>query len=566
MKRIGDFQRRRTGRSMTAMIVAVSALVATFLTFAGTAKALLPVCTVTFTGATSSDWDDASNWSPVRTPNASDSACIPSGKTALFSTGTANIAVLWVKTGGTLDISGGTLYATSTTTNSLLDSTVNLSGGIFGGPATVVITNGAQLKWSDGTLGTSSTTSGTIKVNLGGTLYQINTAGYVTIASPEVVDVFGTFSLDPAAVLNPDGSTALIHVESGGSLVRRDGPSAGAYVGVRLWNDSGGTVNSGSGGAGTSELRFDNPYGSQLGGFVASVDAPIAFDGGTWTFASPATVSGPIKVRGGNFNVAGGYTLDIPTRLDLVDGTVGGAGTLRVLSGGLLEWSAGTMSGTGTTTVSAGGTLNALGDVYLARPLVNAGTVLVTGSLAGDSNSSITNSGMFELRGSTNASTKTFTQTSTGTLKVRIAGTGSFDKLQVAGLATLAGTIATNTAYSPVLGNAFAVVTFASRSGVFATVAGDLSAPLIYREKDNATNVTLTVGNANDKCVVPRVKGKPLARAKRMITAAHCAVGTVKRAFSNTVRTNLVITQRPTPGTKLPWGSKVNLLVSRGKR
>ena len=58
------------------------------------------------------------------------------------------------------------------------------------------------------------------------------------------------------------------------------------------------------------------------------------------------------------------------------------------------------MGGTGTTTIASGATLDVSGPVALTRALVNAGSTLVTGGLAGGTGSSITNSGSLELRGS----------------------------------------------------------------------------------------------------------------------------------------------------------------------
>ena len=67
-------------------------------------------------------------------------------------------------------------------------------------------------------------------------------------------------------------------------------------------------------------------------------------------------------------------------------------------------------------------------------------------------------------------------------------------------------------------------------------------------------------------CRVPNVKGKSLAVAKRKIAAAHCKTGKVTTAKSKTVKKGNVISQKPKAGTKLRKGSKVNLVVSRGKR
>jgi hypothetical protein len=66
-------------------------------------------------------------------------------------------------------------------------------------------------------------------------------------------------------------------------------------------------------------------------------------------------------------------------------------------------------------------------------------------------------------------------------------------------------------------------------------------------------------------CVVPNVKYKPLAAARRRITSARCATGRIARAKSMTVRKGRVISQSPKPGRRLAPGSKINLLVSRGR-
>jgi hypothetical protein len=67
------------------------------------------------------------------------------------------------------------------------------------------------------------------------------------------------------------------------------------------------------------------------------------------------------------------------------------------------------------------------------------------------------------------------------------------------------------------------------------------------------------------KCVVPNLKGKKLAAAEKAITQAHCAVGKVKKARSSHVKSGKVISQNPTAGKSLPVGSKVGLVVSKGK-
>lgn len=83
---------------------------------------------------------------------------------------------------------------------------------------------------------------------------------------------------------------------------------------------------------------------------------------------------------------------------------------------------------------------------------------------------------------------------------------------------------------------------------------------------DTAVTATFTKKPKPVQCVVPNVKGKPLARAKSAIRAAHCSAGRVKTAKSRKVPKGDVISQSPKAGKRLKQGSKVKLVVSRGKR
>jgi uncharacterized delta-60 repeat protein len=68
------------------------------------------------------------------------------------------------------------------------------------------------------------------------------------------------------------------------------------------------------------------------------------------------------------------------------------------------------------------------------------------------------------------------------------------------------------------------------------------------------------------KCVVPNVRGKTLAAARRMLAKRRCAVGKVKRKASARVKRGRVISQGRRPGARLPNRSKVNLVISRGRQ
>jgi Ca2+-binding RTX toxin-like protein len=68
------------------------------------------------------------------------------------------------------------------------------------------------------------------------------------------------------------------------------------------------------------------------------------------------------------------------------------------------------------------------------------------------------------------------------------------------------------------------------------------------------------------RCVVPNVKGKTLAQARRLLASKRCALGRVTKAYSQKVRKGHVISQRPSVGRRLPRGTKVQVKVSRGRR
>jgi secreted trypsin-like serine protease len=68
------------------------------------------------------------------------------------------------------------------------------------------------------------------------------------------------------------------------------------------------------------------------------------------------------------------------------------------------------------------------------------------------------------------------------------------------------------------------------------------------------------------RCVVPRLKGRTLAGARTALTRAHCRLGRVTRAYSSRVRAGRVVLQRPVAGRRLARGTRVTVVVSRGRR
>jgi hypothetical protein len=81
-----------------------------------------------------------------------------------------------------------------------------------------------------------------------------------------------------------------------------------------------------------------------------------------------------------------------------------------------------------------------------------------------------------------------------------------------------------------------------------------------------APDVSRTFSIAPTRCRVPKVVGKQVASAKRTIAKSHCRTGKVGHAYSRKRKKGIVISQSRRPGRVLPARSKINLIVSLGRR
>jgi streptogramin lyase len=59
------------------------------------------------------------------------------------------------------------------------------------------------------------------------------------------------------------------------------------------------------------------------------------------------------------------------------------------------------------------------------------------------------------------------------------------------------------------------------------------------------------------KCLVPKLKGKTLTQAKRLLTRSHCRLGKVTQAKKHRKHKLVVVSQKPGAGKTLPSGAKV---------
>ena len=92
------------------------------------------------------------------------------------------------------------------------------------------------------------------------------------------------------------------------------------------------------------------------------------------------------------------------------------------------------------------------------------------------------------------------------------------------------------------------------------------AAPPVSRSFSIASQTPPPPPTPPTRCKVPRVVGKSLAKAKALIKRRHCRVGRVARAYSRVRKQGIVVAQSRRAGRIMPVGSKINLVVSRGRR
>ena len=108
----------------------------------------------------------------------------------------------------------------------------------------------------------------------------------------------------------------------------------------------------------------------------------------------------------------------------------------------------------------------------------------------------------------------------------------------------------------------------AAAGSTFAGFSGDCSGAScsLAMGANHAVTATFTQNTSPPpvkKCVVPKVVGLKLAKAKTKIKKAHCRVGKVTKKHSSKKKRGKVIKQSPKAGKKLKVNSKVNLTVGK---
>jgi hypothetical protein len=88
--------------------------------------------------------------------------------------------------------------------------------------------------------------------------------------------------------------------------------------------------------------------------------------------------------------------------------------------------------------------------------------------------------------------------------------------------------------------------------------ASDVSRSFAIRGAAQASTAT--------RCVVPKLTGKRLAMAKRLLAKRHCRLGTTRRAPSRPAKKGIVLSQSRRPGSVLAANAKIAVVIGGGIR
>ena len=387
--------------------------------------------------------------------------------------------------------------------------TIGVAGNGWELRGLVRATNGGRLEL-DGTFtfegaGTFSSASGGAVVlvgtldNTGRTLALTAATGSLQVDGGTVlggrVETTGGAALVPQVEITLDGVTlgSDLSVQDGGAVLVRNGLTLDAVT-VTLLDGTVPFIG--------PRIRFDATQtlggsGAIVFGGTADDGTVVAGSGSTLTIGSGITIHGP---RGGSVGVLGAVvnqgtiSAEVSAREIAVTGSsVTNEGTIQALNGGRILFAIGQFTNTGDVTVGAGSNVRVLSGTYLqtagetslAGGTLQAATVSIQGGALsgfGTVSGSLINAALVDLGAPTGTLqvTGTYQQTAAGALNVGLGGTaaGQFDRLQITGAATLAGTLNVSLVggFLPAVGNTFEILTFASRTGDFATVTG-LSLP-----------------------------------------------------------------------------------------
>ncbi|HVS82561.1 MAG TPA: hypothetical protein VHE60_12595, partial [Pyrinomonadaceae bacterium] len=246
--------------------------------------------TITWTGASTTDWDTAGNWNPSYIPGSGNDVVIPNVvNQPTLANSSPTINSLNIANSATLTISGQTLTISG---NSGSDLTLN---GVISGGALNFAGGGPHLIKNAGGTGSISSTNTT------------------TVLSPAVVTLSNSLQMGALAI-NAGGSMTI-----SGNTLSLNGPGAalsvaGTFTPAARGDDGSPGTPPGDGlQAIGSTVVFNSTTGAQTGAGITYSSLTINNSAGV-TFTSDATVNGTLALTSGDLNMgaSGQFTLTQP--------------------------------------------------------------------------------------------------------------------------------------------------------------------------------------------------------------------------------------------------------------
>lgn len=374
-----------------------------------------------WTGTTSSDWTDGSNWTGGVAPGAGATVNIstigvPSqGPTVLGVTGPISVSVgaiqvgqggpahgvLTIQNGSTLTSTGSSRLAsaagtTGTVTVTGPGSQWNIPAGTFHvgflGTGTLNIENGGQLTAGANTvLGGIAASSGTLNITGGGTLQTLSLRGGPGVSQANFDNGILRATAANSAFISLFSGTELnllsggLTIDTAGFAVGTD--AASGFTGVGGLTVTGGGVFSllaNSIYTGETQIDFGSSLALSGAGAIANSSRVVADGALDVSGAAAPTIQ---SLAGSGLVQIGAQTLTIANANDTFAGVIAGTGGLTVTGG--RQTLLGVNTYTGATTVS-GGRLAVNGSI--TSPVTTSGTGILggTGTIFGD----VTNAGV----------------------------------------------------------------------------------------------------------------------------------------------------------------------------
>jgi YD repeat-containing protein len=340
-----------------------------------------------------------------------------------------------VANSGSVDLTDGqtTIYG-GTLTGSGAGTVVLASGNLYPASGGVTLNFPAGMfQWTGGGMELSvgnATNTGTINLS-GSNFTQIYADGTLFNAGTMIQTGSGNFELHSDNV-----SPTTFNNQAGGQYLME------SDAGITNYANTNAIVNAGAirktAGTGTSPIQITGVLNNT--GTIEADSGTLSLSPTSITQASGSTLSG------GTWNALSGATLKFPTGTSITSNTarLGLSG-----SGASITGISGLAANSGSFTVGVGAAFTTAGNFSNTGTLTVGGKLKVTGA---------------------------FTQTSTGVLNEQFDGTpasGQFGQTQAAGSA-IAGTLSLGlvSGFTPLAGEGFPILTYASESGNFSTVNG----------------------------------------------------------------------------------------------